>query len=92
MVVLLFLAVPCVCLRFVIVVFPDHTHLLFLINPDQRITCYRKVCIVLHSIKGLTNLSRVEFPFLINWTSPFPFKGLLGRYFYIYSVSKMLRC
>ena len=26
----LFLAVPCGCLRFVIVVFPDHTHLLFL--------------------------------------------------------------
>ena len=29
MVVWLFFAVPCVCLRFVIVVFPDHTHLLF---------------------------------------------------------------
>ena len=26
----LFLAVPWICLRFVIVVFPDHTHLLFL--------------------------------------------------------------
>ena len=26
----LFLAVPWVCLRFVIVIFPDHTHLLFL--------------------------------------------------------------
>ena len=26
----LFLAVPLVCLQFVIVVFPDHTHLLFL--------------------------------------------------------------
>ena len=26
----LFLAVPWVCLRFLIVVFPDHTHLLFL--------------------------------------------------------------
>ena len=25
----LFLTVPCGCLRFVIVVFPDHTHLLF---------------------------------------------------------------
>ena len=30
MVVWLFLALPWVCLRFVIVVFPDHTHLLFL--------------------------------------------------------------
>ena len=28
----LFLAVPWGCLRFVIVVFPDHTHLLFLIS------------------------------------------------------------
>ena len=32
MVVCLFLAVPWVCLRFVIVVFPDHAHLLFLEN------------------------------------------------------------
>ena len=28
----LFLAVPWGCLRFVIVVFPDHTHLLFLVT------------------------------------------------------------
>ena len=28
----LFLAVPRGCLRFVIVVFPDHTHLLFLVD------------------------------------------------------------
>ena len=32
MVVWLFLAVTWVCLRFVIVVFPDHTHLLFLLH------------------------------------------------------------
>ena len=32
LVALLFLAVPWVCLRFVIVVFPDHTHLLFLVK------------------------------------------------------------
>ena len=32
----LFLAVPWGCLRFVIVVFPDHTHLLFLIEVDQE--------------------------------------------------------
>ena len=30
----LFLAVPWGCLQFVIVVFPDHTHLLFLIEKD----------------------------------------------------------
>ena len=31
----LFLAVPRVCLQFVIVVFPDHTHLLFSFNPIE---------------------------------------------------------
>ena len=31
----LFLAVPQGCLRFVIVVFPDHTHLLFLAIPKN---------------------------------------------------------
>ena len=36
MVELLFLAVPWGCLRFVIVVFPDHTHLLFLCNVSRR--------------------------------------------------------
>ena len=33
----LFLAVPLGCLRFVIVVFPDHTHLLFLGHCDLNI-------------------------------------------------------
>ena len=32
----LFLAVPQGCLQFVIVVFPDHTHLLFFIEPSQN--------------------------------------------------------
>ena len=32
----LFLAVPWVCLQFVIVVFPDHTHLLFSIGLDKH--------------------------------------------------------
>ena len=37
----LFLAVPLVCLQFVIVVFPDHTHLLFLtINNKSTTTSY----------------------------------------------------
>ena len=40
----LFLAVPSVCLRFVIVVFPDHTHLPFLVyercrNLGSRLQC-----------------------------------------------------
>ena len=44
-VVWLFLAVPWVCLQFVIVVFPDHTHLLFLFrfdlvgNPEDKFIC-----------------------------------------------------
>ena len=41
----LFLSVPWGCLRFVIVVFPDHTHLLFLtlfakINFSQKVPIY----------------------------------------------------
>ena len=32
----LFLAVPRGCLRFVLVVFPDHTHLLFLCNNNDQ--------------------------------------------------------
>ena len=27
----------------------------------------------------------MEFPILINWTSPFPFEGLLGGIFHFYS-------
>ena len=40
MIVWFFLAVPWVCLRFVIVVFPDHTHLLFLTTrtPQNLVT------------------------------------------------------
>ena len=34
----LFLAVPWGCLRFVIVVFPDHTHFLFLVQISKSIT------------------------------------------------------
>ena len=33
----LFLAVPWDCLRFVIVVFPDHTHLLFMMHNIMKI-------------------------------------------------------
>ena len=34
---------------------------------------------------GLTHLSRMEFPTSINWTNPFPFKGLLGCICLLYS-------
>ena len=36
----LFLAVPRSCLRYVIVVFPDHTHLLFLRSSDVKKTIF----------------------------------------------------
>ena len=40
----LFLAVPWVFLQFVIVIFPDHTHYLFLVNPCLLYQCYyRKI-------------------------------------------------
>ena len=38
MVVWLFLSVPWVCLRFVIVVFPDHTH--YFLRPSQQFFSY----------------------------------------------------
>ena len=34
----------------------------------------------------------MEFPILINWTSPFPFKGLLGGIFRFYSNFKRNFC
>ena len=44
----LFLAVPRGCLRFVIVVFPDHTHLLFLTPPNGsmgRVNLLKLLCL-----------------------------------------------
>ena len=43
----LFLAVPRGCLRFVIVVFPDHTHLLFLSPPVKYFIDRSKVVLLL---------------------------------------------
>ena len=37
----LFLAVPRGCLQFVIVVFPDHTHLLFLLSLTSESMCMK---------------------------------------------------
>ena len=44
MVVWLFLAEPLICLRFVILVFPDHTHLLFVCNGDMLLTILDFTC------------------------------------------------
>ena len=38
----LFLAVPRGCLQFVIVVIPDHTHLLYLIATNQRVVAAQR--------------------------------------------------
>ena len=54
-VVWLFLAVPWVCLQFVIVVFPDHTHLLFFSH------CHIKT----HSTIDLRDIQQVRL-FLVN--------------------------
>ena len=35
----------------------------------------------------LTRFSRMEFPTTINWTSPFPFLGLLGGIFRFIQIS-----
>ena len=47
----LFLAVPRGCLQFVIVVFPDHTHLLFLVSiislQKERAGCFTLIVLLL---------------------------------------------
>ena len=45
----LFLAVPRGCLQFVIVVFPDHTHLLFLALENEENVCHYVVNITIHA-------------------------------------------
>ena len=40
-VVWLFLTVPCICVPFVIVVFPNHTHLLFLLSVTSESMCMK---------------------------------------------------
>ena len=47
----LFLSVPWGCLRYVIVVFPDHAHLLFFVTPNVR----------LHQSNGLFSTCIVRF-------------------------------
>ena len=50
----LFLAVPWGCLRFVIVVFPDHTHLLFLIYCPlfEGVLCLSLFCYALLCVRS----------------------------------------
>ena len=59
----LFLAVPQGCLRFVIVVFPDHTHILFL-KDWLSIVC---VCVCVDALRSCKQLSVMSgrFPVLL---------------------------
>ena len=64
-VVLLFLAVPWVCLQFVIVVFPDHTHLLLLITQMK--------CRMRHFIRAYTDflLGKIDFFWKVKCVTPY---------------------
>ena len=52
----LFLAVPRGCLQFVIVVFPDHTHLLFFLHYFRVSVWYLLTVCVLHLSQNKVNL------------------------------------
>ena len=43
-------------------------------------------------VVALTHLSRMEFPALINWNSPFSFWGLLGGIFLVWSNFNRILC
>ena len=51
----LFLAVPQGCLRFVIEVFPDHTHLLFLVRVSTRhaVVIFVTILFIVHQARNL---------------------------------------
>ena len=52
----------------------------------QIFLCFSIMCIYSrHKLLFLTHLSRMKFPSIINWTSPFPMLGLLGGIFHFYS-------
>ena len=59
----LFLAVPRGCLRFVIVVFPDHTHLLFFFHSELKHSRWQKCKNwILHTRKALVGMWSLLFP------------------------------
>ena len=63
-VVWLFLAVPCVCLHYVIVEFPDHTHLLFLKADFGRLFLsgrLRQVLVYIFSFKHVQDITRTRY-------------------------------
>ena len=67
----LFLAVPRGCLQFVIVVFPDHTHLLFLVGILEN---HHILQCILMKVNSEPSLCYVRYLFKCNpakWTSKY---------------------
>ena len=61
----LFLAVPQGCLQFVIVVFPDHTHLLFL-NPVQPLLLAKGILLYNYLLdNGQLNTTMIEHKLIV---------------------------
>ena len=59
----LFLAVPCYCLRFVIVVIPDHTHLLFLSKFKECYILFSNVSLSYNVVSSAyKSTDRIESP------------------------------
>ena len=58
-----------------------------MLTSSQKTSHWRQIL-----CKYLTHLSRIEFPTVIKWTSPFLFKGLLGSKFQFHSNLKSTLC
>ena len=55
-------------------------------KPTMSVTASNSLPLIVNcKFVCLTQLSRMEFPTLINWTSPFPFSWLLGGIFHFHS-------
>ena len=64
----LFLAVPQGCLQFVIVVFPDHTHLLYLSSNDLYSEYFLTICLAIIWNNIFTRISEDVSDRLANFT------------------------
>ena len=56
------------------------------------ITIHKPLLLEIKRVGHLTHLCWIYYPILINWTSPFPILGLLGRIFHFYSNFKRNFC
>ena len=81
----LFLAVPRVCLRFVIVVFPDHTHLLFY-RDEKRLD---SLCVVVPLFVGVLLWSLFLFcsTAVLSVLSSFPIILVGNRGLFVFSLN-----